>query len=486
MESKHGRLSRMDSTSIFQLAVGVGALYAASMIALPQFITRKAIFPSAADKNLAIDRIRAVINQVFAFPSLFGAAVVALAGAANAIDSYSSKSTSEKQQANVVFQKFIREMQDDLTSESMAKKISATYQMADVINDVPERASTIIHVLAVYAQQIAVRRDANATARAPADLQLSLAIVGDPRARLDCPNVENLIKGGTNSTRYSAAMLTAGRGSCEAQRTTSWHSYAACGMSIDLSNGNFSGLSVPFSDYRNADMSHSNYSGSDLYCAQLFQANLRFSQFRGANLAGADLSHAGLSGSDFSRGPNYAVPAMDAKNTAVTLEGATIYSATADPDIGPVTFRGANLRKARLNNSVLPAAIFEESDLTDAQALGTNLARARFANAIGVRADFRPSSGSSYSPTNLSSANFARADFRGANFDSANLSGADLRSASLDGATFLKTVLNDADFLNAKLKSSALQEGILCNTRFPDGTVIDRDCKLTSRSEASQ
>jgi hypothetical protein len=64
-----------------------------------------------------------------------------------------------------------------------------------------------------------------------------------------------------------------------------------------------------------------------------------------------------------------------------------------------------------------------------------------------------------------------------------DLSGADLRGASLVGANLTGANLSGADLSNvnlnrADLSGANLYAAVLCQTRMPDGSIEDGDCKV--------
>lgn len=85
------------------------------------------------------------------------------------------------------------------------------------------------------------------------------------------------------------------------------------------------------------------------------------------------------------------------------------------------------------------------------------------------------------SRADLASANLEGVNLTGANLMGANLNHADLQYADLENATFVNanlqdTMLQNANLLGANLTGSNYQNGFLCNTVMPDGSIDNSDC----------
>ncbi|MGR3302953.1 MAG: pentapeptide repeat-containing protein [Candidatus Scalindua sp.] len=160
---------------------------------------------------------------------------------------------------------------------------------------------------------------------------------------------------------------------------------------IDLSNTDFSGMSLAGIDLSGCELKNSDFSQADLQGALFYSANLSEACLEGADLRGAAFHDAWLiraaascadfresklyrvscSGANFSRS-NFAATKLENLNLGhVIFDDANL----SDTDLTGANLRHSILRSSNLSNSVLRYADLRDADLTSAILTGCNLFR---------------------------------------------------------------------------------------------------------------
>ena len=116
--------------------------------------------------------------------------------------------------------------------------------------------------------------------------------------------------------------------------------------------------------------------------------------------------------------------------------------------------KGADLRKARLQEAILTGASLQEADLSRAHLQETNLEDAQLQGADLSRAHLQ---GADFEDAELQEADLSRAHLQGADLSWTQLQEADLSRAQLQGANLLSAELQEADLRWAQLQEADLR-----------------------------
>lgn len=191
--------------------------------------------------------------------------------------------------------------------------------------------------------------------------------------------------------------------------------------------------------------------GADLELVQLPQEDLSHSDLTGANLRGANLEGANLSFAKLTKADMRAIRLRD------TEEGKWVNT----------NLKGANLTRARLDETLLRGADLQGAKLDEASLKNADLSAGFITDRYG----------SCLATSNCMGASFRNADLRGAKLTTclkdANLDGADLRGAKLglvEGATLRNADLRGADLSAAFGHIRSLKGAIYdSSTMWPKG-----------------
>ena len=166
--------------------------------------------------------------------------------------------------------------------------------------------------------------------------------------------------------------------------------------------------------------------------------------YRGADLRGAKLRQAILRGVDF----------RAAKLGEAALGGADLRRASLEEaDLRDADLASADLRKAALGGANLRGALLEDANLRGASLRFADLRDAAFENA-----DLR---GADLWGANLEGTSLAGADLRGVVFREANLKGADLSAVKLRGSDLSRADCRGAKFDHADLRGAEVTGVVL-------------------------
>ena len=251
----------------------------------------------------------------------------------------------------------------------------------------------------------------------------------------------------------------------------------------------FNRLDLSLKDFSNRNLNHAlfcqvlgagtNFSGSSLDGSYFIQATLNAAIFQNMNAVGADFNHAILKNANFTNAnlqdADFRFSDLSrADFTGANLEGASFgWANLSGTNFTCANLTSANFHNAHLEGTVFLNAIVEdcnlpkglhtydftdidfnndrykrhwESDLSNANFTRANLRDlnldARFTSANFVNADL--------SGANLECMDLSGANFTGANLARANLSEADLSGTNFTGANLAFANLTDADFWEAK------------------------------------
>jgi len=216
-----------------------------------------------------------------------------------------------------------------------------------------------------------------------------------------------------------------------------------------LGGAKWLGLSLPKTDFTDADLNHAVLRDANLDRARAVKADLSHADLSGAWLVKlianeANLAHANLSGSNIRTG---FFDGADLEKA--NLQGADLRRTSfATANLAGACFREADLRKACLTAATVDDADFSKADLCGAILSGLKLRLACFTNAR-----FR---GAQLVGCDLEGMELPRADFKNANLRDALLTGSTMPAACFDGACLAGAGLADVDWEEASLRDADL------------------------------
>lgn len=236
--------------------------------------------------------------------------------------------------------------------------------------------------------------------------------------------------------------------------------FAAELAGANISTADLSGATLEKADLTGADLTDCNVSRADLSGIDGNEMKLLDVMGVGVKLREAILDDAEIAGADFSHGDLAEASLVRTKGPHLRVGSARLREIDAteaswpEADLVEARLHKANFTKADLSKADFTEAIANEANFTDAKLEGIVGARARFQQAI-----------------------FVRADLGGARLEEADLSGADLTDADLQRADLRRANLTGAKLVGAKLRGAILADAILEGVDF---TGIDvRDVDLT-------
>ena len=219
---------------------------------------------------------------------------------------------------------------------------------------------------------------------------------------------------------------------------------AKLGM-YDMSYLDFSGRQLAGADFTGALLCHCSLNGTNLKDAILFAADLRFADMREAIIDRADLRGACMAGADLSAASLIDTDMRDGVLLKPTATGGDLVAVVHDEATGGLeraVARGANMKGARVSDSMIV-----QTDLTDC-----NLENAKF-----IRANL---SLTNLTGCNLQGADFTEAVLSGAIFRGAIFSNTILDNADLSGANLIGAIFDNVDFSKVDLTDAMLPKGV--------------------------
>ncbi len=171
----------------------------------------------------------------------------------------------------------------------------------------------------------------------------------------------------------------------------SWDDLSEASLTwANLSGANLSWANLSGADLSKADMTEANLSGADLTEANLNRADLNRADLGGANLSGADLSQTNLSEADLSKANLRWAKLNEAKLSWAKLNEADLSEADlsgtnlSGTDLSRAGLGGANLKRAKLQKAYAAFAIFEGTEIEDAEISDFFFGGARGLTEIGM------------------------------------------------------------------------------------------------------
>ncbi len=210
--------------------------------------------------------------------------------------------------------------------------------------------------------------------------------------------------------------------------------------------------------------------GANLEGAQLVRASLDGADLEGVNLSGANLEGAALYGANFGRARAQACNLRGARGGQVSFVGADLSHAVLDEadladadfstaDLSETSLVGANLPEVRLLDVRAPKARFDGATMPGARAESGAFSEASFRDVKAPRSGWGKANleGASFVGAALPGAGFSGIQAELVNFSSADLTEARFRAAHLKGARFLGANLMKATFEEANLEGADLR-----------------------------
>ncbi|WP_432171807.1 pentapeptide repeat-containing protein [Streptomyces sp. 1222.5] len=243
----------------------------------------------------------------------------------------------------------------NLASQSLDVRLGGIYALQRIMQDSVRDQSTVVSVLAAFAQRHAgsstkslKEPDAAGADHVPMpDVQAAIAALARRRPDHDAGTIVDLSKTDLRGLRFT------GRAS----------------------------IKLPGADLSEADLRFAHLNGADLPQASLHDANLNYAYLEEVNLMGADLEGASLV---LAKLPDANLRDADLSCGAYLSETGEEAQPTDCADLQYAFLDGANLQSAKISDADLRHATLSEADLR-----GADLTRSDLTNADLTNADFR-------------------------------------------------------------------------------------------------